>query len=85
MALLLYLLRDPVFATVTKPATGKVNISSSRLFEKLSATCTHCSIDARIQAADVLDYVPLVGKLFRFGTTAVLDYYHQFHFYTSAS
>ncbi|EGZ17126.1 hypothetical protein PHYSODRAFT_500326 [Phytophthora sojae] len=59
MALLLYLLRDPVFATVTKPATGK--------------------------AADVLDYVPLVGKLFRFGTTAVLDYYHQFHFYTSAS
>ncbi|KAE9114315.1 hypothetical protein PF005_g8822 [Phytophthora fragariae] len=59
MALLLYLLRDPVFATVTKPAAGK--------------------------AADVLDYVPLVGKLFRFGTTAVLDYYHQFHFYTSAS
>ncbi|KAG2788532.1 hypothetical protein PC129_g12925 [Phytophthora cactorum] len=59
MALLLYLLRDPVFATVTKPATGK--------------------------AADVLDYVPGVGKLFRFGTTAVLDYYHQFHFYTSAS
>jgi len=38
-----------------------------------------------IQAADVLDYVPGVGKLFRFGTTAVLDYYHQFHFYTSAS
>ncbi|KAG6611957.1 Peroxisomal membrane protein PEX16 [Phytophthora cinnamomi] len=59
MALLLYLLRDPVFATVTKPATGK--------------------------AADVLDYVPVVGKLFRFGTTAVLDYYHQFHFYISAS
>ncbi|KAK1945626.1 Peroxisome biogenesis protein 16 [Phytophthora citrophthora] len=59
MALLLYLLRDPVFATVTKPVTGK--------------------------AADILDYVPGVGKLFRFGTTAVLDYYHQFHFYTSAS
>ncbi|KAG7388778.1 hypothetical protein PHYPSEUDO_011797 [Phytophthora pseudosyringae] len=59
MALLLYLLRDPVFATVTKPVTGK--------------------------AAGVLDYVPGVGKLFRFGTTAVLDYYHQFHFYTSAS
>ncbi|POM72740.1 Peroxisomal membrane protein PEX16 [Phytophthora palmivora] len=59
MALLLYLLRDPVFGTITKPATGKV--------------------------ADVLDYVPGVGKLFRFGTTAVLDYYHQFHFYTSAS
>ncbi|KAH7484319.1 Peroxisomal membrane protein PEX16 [Phytophthora ramorum] len=59
MALLLYLLRDPVFAAVTKPAAGK--------------------------AADVLDYVPGVGKLFRFGTTAVLDYYHQFHFYTSAS
>ncbi|EEY61070.1 uncharacterized protein PITG_01313 [Phytophthora infestans T30-4] len=59
MALLLYLLRDPVYATVTKPATGK--------------------------AADVLDYVPGVGKLFRFGTRAVLDYYHQFHFYTSAS
>lgn len=59
MALLLYLLRDPVFATVTKPVSGK--------------------------AADVLDHVPVVGKLFRFGTTAVLDYYHQFHFYTSAS
>ncbi|KAG7396115.1 hypothetical protein PHYBOEH_002770 [Phytophthora boehmeriae] len=59
MALLLYLLRDPVFATVTKPATGKI--------------------------ADVLDHVPGVGKLFRFGTTAVMDYYHQFHFYTSAS
>ncbi|OWZ23101.1 hypothetical protein PHMEG_0002057 [Phytophthora megakarya] len=59
MTLLLYLLRDPVFATATKPATGKV--------------------------ADVLDYVPGVGKLFRFGTTAVMDYYHQFHFYTSAS
>ncbi|RLN63763.1 hypothetical protein BBP00_00003888 [Phytophthora kernoviae] len=56
MALLLYLLRDPVFATVTKPATGKV--------------------------ANVLDHVPGVGKLFRFGTTAVMDYYHQFHFYT---
>ncbi|KAE8982189.1 hypothetical protein PR002_g23598 [Phytophthora rubi] len=39
-ALLLYLLRDPVFATVTKPATRK--------------------------AADVLDYVPVVGKFFRF-------------------
>ncbi|RLN76865.1 hypothetical protein BBJ28_00001622 [Nothophytophthora sp. Chile5] len=36
-------------------------------------------------AADVLDYVPGVGKLFRFGVTAILDYYHQFHFYTSAS
>ncbi|CAH0482699.1 unnamed protein product [Peronospora belbahrii] len=59
MALLLYLLRDPVFATVTKPVVEK--------------------------SADILDYVPGVGKLFRFGTTAILDYYHQFHFYTSAS
>ncbi|CAI5741839.1 unnamed protein product [Peronospora destructor] len=59
MALLLYLLRDPVFATVTKPVARKT--------------------------ADVLDYVPGVGKLFRFGTTAILDYYHGFHFYTSAS
>ncbi|CAI5737376.1 unnamed protein product [Hyaloperonospora brassicae] len=59
MALLFYLLRDPVFATVTKPAVGKV--------------------------AEVMDCVPGIGKLFRFGTSAVLDYYHQFHFYTSAS
>uniref|UniRef100_A0AAV1TPD4 Peroxisomal membrane protein PEX16 n=1 Tax=Peronospora matthiolae TaxID=2874970 RepID=A0AAV1TPD4_9STRA len=59
MALLFYLLRDPVFATITKPAVGK--------------------------AAHVMDYVPGIGKLFRFGTSAVLDYYHQFYFYTSAS
>ncbi|RMX68826.1 hypothetical protein KXD40_002958 [Peronospora effusa] len=59
MALLLYLLRDPVFATVTKPVAGKT--------------------------ANVLDNVPGVGKLFRFGTTAILDYYHDFYFYTSAS
>ncbi|KAI9913952.1 hypothetical protein PsorP6_005580 [Peronosclerospora sorghi] len=59
MALFLYLLRDPVFMTVTKPAAGKV--------------------------ADVIDYVPGVGKLFRFGLTAILDHYHQFYFYTSVS
>ncbi|KAL7998919.1 putative peroxisome membrane protein, Pex16 [Plasmopara halstedii] len=59
MALLLYLLRDPVFATVTKPVSDK--------------------------AADIVDCVPGIGKLFRFGATAILNYYHQFHFYTSAS
>ncbi|RLN44457.1 hypothetical protein BBJ28_00005937 [Nothophytophthora sp. Chile5] len=96
MALLLYFLRDPVFATVTKPATGKVQdrilmqrplaIEHYRspwiIFAHLFALCILC---CAVQAADVLDYVPGVGKLFRFGVTAILDYYHQFHFYTSAS
>ncbi|GAB9469397.1 hypothetical protein Gpo141_00006676 [Globisporangium polare] len=59
MALLLYFLRDPVFASVTQPATGK--------------------------ACDVLDYVPVVGRVVRFASTSVMNYYHQFHFYTSAS
>lgn len=59
MALLLYFLRDPVYASVTQPATGKV--------------------------CDVLDYVPVAGRVVRFASTAVMNYYHQFHFYTSAS
>lgn len=41
--------------------------------------------DFVLQAADVLDYVPVFGKVFRFASTAILGYYHQFHFYTSAS
>ncbi|ETL91712.1 hypothetical protein, variant 1 [Phytophthora nicotianae] len=80
MALLLYLLRDPVFATVTKPATGKVGFWAHTDWN-VASVCSRFDE----QAADVLDYIPGVGKLFRFGTTAVLDYYHQFHFYTSAS
>ncbi|TYZ58550.1 hypothetical protein PybrP1_001247 [[Pythium] brassicae (nom. inval.)] len=59
MALLLYFLRDPVYVSVTQPATGKV--------------------------CDVLDYVPVAGRAVRFASTAVMNYYHQFHFYTSAS
>lgn len=37
------------------------------------------------QACDVLDYVPVVGRVVRFASTSVMNYYHQFHFYTSAS
>lgn len=59
MALLLYFLRDPVYASVTQPATSKV--------------------------CDVLDYVPVAGRAVRFASTAIMNYYHQFHFYTSAS
>ncbi|TDH66687.1 hypothetical protein CCR75_001581 [Bremia lactucae] len=59
MVLFLYLLRDPVFATVTKPAVEK--------------------------ASDIIDHVPGLGKLFRFGTTTILNYYHELYFYTSAS
>ncbi|GLD95213.1 hypothetical protein PINS_up003855 [Pythium insidiosum] len=59
MALLLYLLRDPVYASVTKPVT--------------EAVC------------GVTDYVPLLGRLVRLVSTGILDYYHNFHFYTSAS
>lgn len=43
--------------------------------------CCFCSS----QACDVLDYVPVVGRVVRFASTSVMNYYHQFHFYTSAS
>jgi hypothetical protein len=59
MAMLLYLLRDPVYASVTQPATEKV-----------------CS---------VTDVVPVFGKLFRMISVGLMDYYHKYHFYTSAS
>ncbi|DAZ98036.1 TPA: hypothetical protein N0F65_004526 [Lagenidium giganteum] len=59
LALLMYLLRDPVFATATKPVANKIS--------------------------DLFDPVPLVGKIVRYASTGILDYYHQYYFYTSAS
>lgn len=85
MALLLYLLRDPVYASVTLPATGKVR-SLVLLFIRCGAAETHGGVLYRvIQVCDVLDYVPVAGRAIRFASTAVMNYYHQFHFYTSAS
>jgi hypothetical protein len=59
MLLLLYLLRDPVYIKLTKPAAEK--------------------------ACSVTDAIPLLGKLFRYGIMHSLNYYHQYHLYTSGS
>lgn len=57
-------------------------VSSHRLsrVERASLTRVH-----GLQVCDVLDYVPVAGRAVRFASTAVMNYYHQFHFYTSAS
>lgn len=101
MALLLYFLRDPVFASVTQPATGKVRtlltlwivvvLIRHPPFDGLLTVCLSsvslpsCCRLCPLQACDVLDYVPVVGRVVRFASTSVMNYYHQFHFYTSAS
>lgn len=86
MALLLYLLRDPVYNSVTIPAAEKVNALLFTLNSFKTAQCVSNRLPLLIlQVCDVVDYVPLVGKAFRFLAIKGTAYYHQFHFYTSAS
>lgn len=87
MALLLYLLRDPVYNSVTIPAAEKVCalshiLNSLKTAQRVSNRAIFLLLS---QVCDVVDYVPLVGKAFRFLAIKGTAYYHQFHFYTSAS
>lgn len=85
MALLLYLLRDPVYNSVTIPAAEKVCALILNSLKTAQCNSNRTILLLLSQVCDVVDYVPLVGKAFRFLAIKGTAYYHQFHFYTSAS